>query len=132
MSNLKSRVLDAYMAFDNTDYQPVKTQMLNKHIEELKLDITPESILSNLKEAYSKGFIGYHFIDGEYLGVVGQFLENVFGTDKHYLKYHHVCKHGKLCLVVDTAALNVSHQKLWSFESNNNKYADTCYEPQNV
>lgn len=128
--DLKLQVLDVYNAFDNSQYQPIKKAALHEHVKTLNMNITPDTILSNMRKAYSKGFSGCHFIDAEYLGVVGQYLEDVFGTKKHYISAQHVCKHGKVCLVVDTTALGVSANKLWSFEIPQGKYADFCYEPE--
>lgn len=94
-------------------------------------------IIRTLKQAFSKGFVGIHFIPDEYEGCISEILSQYFGQD-HYIAYRVCKKHGFIVLEPHfrKLKLNPSDHISSSFKVNKNihalqenqEYVDFCFE----
>jgi hypothetical protein len=98
-----------------------------------------EKIVQGLKEAFSNGFHGMHFIPSAYEGCIGEILSDYLGSD-HYVAYRICETHRMIILQPNYQKLRISPQSRLesSYASNkhlhalqyNNSWASFCFDPE--
>lgn len=123
--------------FDESRYPSVLLQEFRRtHFGQIW---SGEKIIEELKEAFSNGFHGMHFIPLMFEGCIGKILEEYLGDD-HYVAYRTCEKHGMLVLQPNYKKLGVSpiSRLRASFETDESihalqqkeSWASFCYSSQ--
>ena len=94
-----------------------------------------------LKQAYSLGFHGIHFIPSEYEPCISLILQHYFETENHYI-FCRICEtHKMICIYPNYKKLHISPNKsvkasystdVVLFDHRKDTFADFCYDEINL
>lgn len=131
-NELRNRVFEIYHnEFNHEKYLEYSKQKLFRTISSLPWEVTERSILKKLKESHRKGFLGFHFIDGQWpVRVINNYLMSLYdGQNDNYILSRYCEPHDKMCIYINFRKLDIlDKDRKYSYIENGNKYGDYCYE----